>query len=235
MEYRITHPIDLYDSSDCLRLATQLAVNRHLRVDTRASLSTTPAIAVCGCEDDYAAWISPSDLKWLELTMTPYSFQPMSPEQIKAALPLVIEFMQAAHAVPNVYLWGGTLGPNFDCSGLMQAAFSQFGIWLPRDAYQQEDFLEPISFSALEPGDLVFFGKPEKATHVGLFLGEGLYIHSSGQQGRNGIGIDSLIDLSHPVSQAYHAQLRGFGRVIASYQATGSPYPLQRDPVKSLS
>lgn len=235
MEYRITHPIDLYDSPDCMRLATQVAVNRHLRVSPDSIPTPTPAIAVCGCEDDYPAWISPTDLKWLELATTPYQPQPLDPAQLKAALPNVIQFMQAAQTVPNVYLWGGTLGPNYDCSGLMQAAFAQFGIWLPRDAYQQEDFLQPVAFSDLEPGDLVFFGKPERATHVGLYLGEGRYIHSSGLQGRNGIGIDSLIDLSDPVSQLYHAQLRGYGRVVASYAATGSPYALQRDPLKLIS
>jgi cell wall-associated NlpC family hydrolase len=71
----------------------------------------------------------------------------------------------------------------------------------------------------LRSGDFVFFGTPEKATHVGLYLGNGTYIHSSGkEQGRNGIGIDSLVDRSDPVSQSYYQQLRGYGRVVASYQ-----------------
>ena len=97
---------------------------------------------------------------------------------------------------PNYYLWGGTVAPNYDCSGLMQAAFKSVGVWLPRDAYQQEAFTQSISFEELLAGDLVFFGSDEKATHVGLYLGEGCYIHSSGQkQGRNGIGIDKLSEM----------------------------------------
>jgi cell wall-associated NlpC family hydrolase len=68
-------------------------------------------------------------------------------------------------------------------------------------------------------GDLIFFGTPEKATHVGLFLGDHCYIHSSGKdQGRNGIGIDELSATGDRVSQTYFSQLRGAGRVISSYQ-----------------
>jgi cell wall-associated NlpC family hydrolase len=101
----------------------------------------------------------------------------------------------------------------------MQTAFASAGIRLPRDSYQQEAFTQPIGWDELEPGDLVFFGTPDRTKHVALYLGEGEYIHSSGiNQGRNGIGIDSLEDLSHPVSAAYHRQLRRAGRVMVSYQ-----------------
>jgi cell wall-associated NlpC family hydrolase len=137
-------------------------------------------------------------------------------------LPQVIEFAQAAMAVPNEYLWGGTVAPNYDCSGLVQSAFMAAGIQLPRDSYQQEDFTQHIDRADLQPGDLVFFGTPKRTSHVALYIGDGRYIHSSGKdQGRNGIGIDSLDDLSDPVSASYHALLRCFGRVVKSYQPTG--------------
>ncbi|HEY9910189.1 MAG TPA: C40 family peptidase, partial [Thermosynechococcaceae cyanobacterium] len=111
------------------------------------------------------------------------------------------------------------VAPNYDCSGLMQAAFASVDIWIPRDAYQQEAFVQPIALSELIPGDLVFFGTPTKATHVGLYLGADQYIHSSGKdQGRNGIGIDRVSGQGDRVSQTYHAQLRGAGRVVACYQ-----------------
>ena len=148
--------------------------------------------------------------------------------QIQAQLPQVIEFTYLAMQTPNQYLWGGTVGPNYDCSGLMQAAFASVGIWLPRDAYQQEAFTQPLplsteslDLSCLQPGDLIFFGTPEKATHVGLYLGEGRYIHSSGQKiGRNGIGVDRLSpEADDGVSQAYYQQLRGARRVTCSYQS----------------
>ncbi|CAD5971624.1 NLP/P60 [Planktothrix tepida] len=51
----------------------------------------------------------------------------------------------------------------------MQAAFASAGIWIPRDAYQQEAFTQPITFhrdpldfSSLLSGDLIFFGTPKK-------------------------------------------------------------------------
>jgi cell wall-associated NlpC family hydrolase len=100
----------------------------------------------------------------------------------------------------------------------MQTAFASVGIRLPRDSYQQEAFTQPIRWDELEPGDLIFFGIPERTKHVALYLGDGRYIHSSGiDQGHNGIGIDSLTDLAHPVSQHYHRQLRRPGRVMTSY------------------
>jgi cell wall-associated NlpC family hydrolase len=104
----------------------------------------------------------------------------------------------------------------------MQAAFASVGIQLPRDAYQQESFVEKIELSDLIPGDLIFFGTLEKITHVGLYLGDDRYIHSSGKdQGRNGIGIDELSADANEVSRAYFAQLRGAGRVVQSYQPKG--------------
>ncbi|MFO5528213.1 MAG: C40 family peptidase, partial [Cuspidothrix sp.] len=139
-------------------------------------------------------------------------------DEIQQRIPEIIGFTQAAKQQDNYYLWGGTVAPNYDCSGLMQAAFQSVGVWLPRDAYQQEAFTQAIDINELQPGDLIFFGTPQKATHVGLYLGDGYYIHSSGkEQGRNGIGIDQLSDQDDKVSQAYYQQLRGAGRVIKSY------------------
>lgn len=72
---------------------------------------------------------------------------------------------------------------------------------------------------------LVFFGDAERITHVGLYLGEGQYIHSSGKdKGRNGIGIDTLYPSDDPVSRGYYGLLKGAGRVLKSYQPTGTPW-----------
>ena len=76
----------------------------------------------------------------------------------------------------------------FLCAGIVFSQNEQ----LAQNYFEKGDFEKAkISFEELLPGDLVFFGSTEKATHVGLYLGEACYIHSSGQkQGRNGIGID---------------------------------------------
>jgi cell wall-associated NlpC family hydrolase len=130
----------------------------------------------------------------------------------------VIAFSRKALTVPNRYLWGGTLGPDYDCSGLVQAAFAASGIWLPRDSYQQEAFCSSLPRETLLPGDLIFFGL-EKVDHVALYLGDNHYIHSSGREtGRNGIGIDILADTGDEIGRYYFRRARGFGRVTRGYE-----------------
>ncbi|HBK97801.1 MAG TPA: glycoside hydrolase [Microcoleaceae bacterium UBA10368] len=235
LEYRTRSHINIYDSPKCDRLATQAAAGRHLRVihppqpplvkggrdgiDSLVQGGTT-AVMVRLCEDDYPGWLDVRDVELLDVAHTVYHPEIFSEAEIIEKLPTVINFAHQAMKQSNYYLWGGTVAPNYDCSGLMQAAFVSTGIWLPRDAYQQEAFTKPISITCLEPGDLVFFGTPEKATHVGLYLGDNRYIHSSGkEQGRNGIGLDILSEDGDKVSQAYYRQLRGYGKVVGSYQS----------------
>jgi cell wall-associated NlpC family hydrolase len=214
-EYVCAEPLDLYKTAALEGLVTQAAAGRHLRVNPPAHAG---AIAVVLCEDDYPGWIGVAAATTLVPAAVPYRPVRLERGAIAPRLPAVIAFAQKAMTTPNTYLWGGTVGPCYDCSGLMQAAFASAGIQLPRDSYQQEAFTEAIAWAELAPGDLVFFGSRDRTQHVGLYLGAGRYIHSSGvAQGRNGIGIDSLEDLSDPVSAAYYAQRRRPGRVMRSY------------------
>ncbi|MGC1308104.1 MAG: C40 family peptidase [Phormidesmis sp.] len=218
--YRCDRPIDIFSTPTCYGLVTQADVGHSLHVLEVTKDQT--AVRVCVCKDDYLGWISAGTIRQLSLATAPYRAPLLSPEEIQAWLPAVINFATAAMSVPNQYLWGGTIAPNYDCSGLVQSAFMSAGIQLPRDSYQQEDFTERVERADLQPGDLIFFGTPERTTHVALYIGEGNYIHSSGKdKGRNGIGIDSITDLSHPVSASYYELLRCFGRVVKSYQPTG--------------
>ncbi|NER80376.1 MAG: C40 family peptidase [Leptolyngbya sp. SIO1D8] len=225
-EYLSQWVLNLYKSPDCQSLVTQAAISRHLRFLEIPDTKPTRALRVCLCEDDYPGWLAVMDLEKLTLVPHPYHPPALTARVIQERLSEVIHFAHTAMARSNTYLWGGTTSPNYDCSGLMQDAFASAGIMLPRDSYQQEAFAEPVAISDLQPGDLLFFGNRDRATHVALYLGNGKYIHSSGKdQGRNGIGVDSITDLSDPVSRAYHKQLRGAGRVSKSYQPTGKPIP----------
>jgi cell wall-associated NlpC family hydrolase len=74
------------------------------------------------------------------------------------------------------YVWGAT-GPNaFDCSGLVQAAYSSAGVSLPRTTYAQINAGQRVSRSELRPGDLVFFYSG--ISHVGIYVGDGQMIHA---------------------------------------------------------
>ncbi len=216
-EYRCLVNLDLYSSPSCQGLATQAAANRHLKI-----VSTTPtenALPIRLCEDDYPAWLTLDDVRALASTTDRYQAVEIDRATIVTKISQIIAFALAAMEVANQYLWGGTVAPNYDCSGLMQAAFQSQGIWLPRDSYQQEAFVEQISIAEMLPGDLIFFGTPEKTDHVALHLGDLRYIHSSGiQMGRNGIGIDLLSDRTEdPIGLGYYAKLRCCGRVMQSY------------------
>jgi cell wall-associated NlpC family hydrolase len=71
------------------------------------------------------------------------------------------------------YVWGGSTPTGFDCSGLVSYVYAQLGISLPHFAAAQYTFGVPVPPDQLQPGDLVFF---DKLDHVGIYLGDGLFI-----------------------------------------------------------
>ena len=82
------------------------------------------------------------------------------------------------------YVFGGTSPYGFDCSGYVQYVFAHSGISLPRTADVQYEVGTPVSTTDLVPGDLVFFTTyTYGASHVGIYVGEGNFIHASSSQG----------------------------------------------------
>jgi len=75
------------------------------------------------------------------------------------------------------YLWGGESPTGFDCSGLMQYVFNSQGINIPRTSQEQQSAATTISMSEIKPGDLVF-NKASDATHVGMYIGNDMYIQA---------------------------------------------------------
>ncbi len=77
------------------------------------------------------------------------------------------------------YVWGGTTPAGFDCSGFVQYVYGQNGYSLTRTTYTQWDNDGTfVSKSELKPGDLVYFGSGGSPSHVGLYVGDGMMIHS---------------------------------------------------------
>ncbi len=75
------------------------------------------------------------------------------------------------------YAWGGAAPGGFDCSGLVMWAFQQAGIALPHSSQAMAHGGQPVSLSDLQPGDVLTFYSD--ASHAGLYIGDGLMIHSS--------------------------------------------------------
>jgi len=217
MIYRSLADINIYDSPQLDRLATQMAKGRYLQVIE----SESNFLKIQLSEDDYIGLLDRQDFEKLELSDRKSYLANLPPvlstEEICDRLPQVITYIQKAMATTNEYLWGGTVAPNYDCSGLMQSAFAAIGVWIPRDAYQQEAFGTSVSLDKLQIGDLIFFGSPTKATHVGIYIGNDEYIHSSGNEhGHNGIAVSAIAGLDK-VSQWYNTQLRGAARITKCY------------------
>lgn len=102
---------------------------------------------------------------------------------------LVENYARQLMGVP--YLWGGTSAKGMDCSGFTKTVYFMNGLVIPRDASQQvhagRKVDENLSFSGLQKGDLLFFGKAatdstkQRTTHVGIWLGADEFIHASKQ------------------------------------------------------
>ncbi len=116
----------------------------------------------------------------------------MYDEWLKAINPTAENVIKEAEKFMGVpYLWGGTSSKGMDCSGFTKTAFYLNGIVLPRDASQQVHTGELVDtengFENCKPGDLLFFGrkasddKPERITHVAIYLGNMDFIHASGR------------------------------------------------------
>ncbi len=77
------------------------------------------------------------------------------------------------------FVWGGSSPAGFDCSGFVQHVFAMMNLALPRTAdYQYAQ--GPRVYGTLRPGDLVFFQTyAPGASHVGIYLGGGRFVHAS--------------------------------------------------------
>ena len=101
----------------------------------------------------------------------------------------------AVELVGCAYVYGGTSTSGFDCSGFTQYCARNNGITINRTATAQLKNGEYVERSDLQPGDLVFFGYGSSASHVGIYIGDGKFVHA--QNSSTGVVITSL-------SQAYY-------------------------------
>ncbi len=89
----------------------------------------------------------------------------------------VIDLAESFLGTP--YVWGGTTPKGFDCSGFVQYVYGKSGYSITRTTYTQwENDGVSVSRDDLEPGDLIYFGYGNSPSHVGMYVGDGMMIHS---------------------------------------------------------
>ena len=105
------------------------------------------------------------------------------------------------------YVFGGnTPSSGFACSGYVRYVFANAGIYLPRTADVQYNCGYAVSTSELAPGDLVFFETYcPGPSHVGIYVGDGNFIHASSSRG---------VTISSLSSSYYSAHYLGARRVM---------------------
>jgi cell wall-associated NlpC family hydrolase len=111
------------------------------------------------------------------------------------------------------YRWGGmSRSSGVDCSGFTSSVFRSQGISLPRTALQQSHVGDPVSKSALQAGDLIFFrtNRSVRVNHVGIYIGEGKFMHAATSAGH--VMVSSLSD-------PYYVRAYATARRVADFNA----------------
>lgn len=124
---------------------------------------------------------NPALIEWdAQLQQHLYMGSPFYDLKPTTDLPIDRICQAAQQFINSPYLWGGRSAAGIDCSGLMQIIFRMGNVFLPRDASQQVNIGQPITWGNQQKGDLAFFvNKAEKITHVGLVLTANTLLHAS--------------------------------------------------------
>jgi cell wall-associated NlpC family hydrolase len=147
-----------------------------------------------------------------ELPPPPAATPPSVPPQPSVPAPTT-DLVQTALGYQGVpYVYGGSDPSGFDCSGFVQYVFAQFGTPLPREVRDQYNVGRRVALNEVRPGDLLFFETVTRgASHVGIAIGDGRFVHAPNSSGvvrvepytaiywsRRLIGVRRLIDTRAP-------------------------------------
>lgn len=128
---------------------------------------TVPGLGVLEIPDQLPLPPLPAGIPGLDTPPSPPRFTPAPGELAVAA---------ARSKLGAPYVYGGT-GPNgFDCSGLVQWAYGQAGVQVPRTSYSQLAAGTPVPLDQLQPGDVISY---RGGGHSALYAGDGQVIHAA--------------------------------------------------------
>ena len=227
--WKLKSNISGYKDEIGFQIVTEIAKNRCFRILEldlkRKNHKYKSRYLVQLFEDGYLCWIN---IQGLEIERCSNHFQERfirDESFIQYKIPFILDWIDLQSKQLNKYKWGGTVGPNFDCSGLIQSAFMRQDIYIPRDSYQIMRFCRhlfnfPVETEQLQMGDLLFFGDNNLCNHVAIYYQDGIYYHSSGVEfGRNGISKENLYESQDDdkTSRYYRSKLICAGRVTRSY------------------
>ncbi len=108
------------------------------------------------------------------------------------ATPAGLEATALALAGRRYAAGGSSPKSGFDCSGFTSYVYARNGVELPRNSREQFQEGNPVERDKLQPGDLVFFGSKKRIHHVGIYLGDDKFIHSS--SGGGSVRVSSMDD-----------------------------------------
>lgn len=126
----------------------------------------------------------------------------------------VIQVAESQMGTPYQYGGTGSGDDGFDCSGLIQYAYAQAGISLPRQSRDQarSGMAVPRAAEGLHPGDILTFARSgRRVTHVGLYIGDGRFIHSASK----GVQVSTL-GTSDPNGRWWYKRWVGVRRVVST-------------------
>lgn len=130
-------------------------------------------IIVAGCSSSPRFTASPPASSSPEPAATPWVDTTQPTEEGSAAVELARDYLGTP------YRNGGTTSKGMDCSGLTFTVFRSLGVEIPRTSRDQSRYGAAVERGNLTAGDLIFFGSGANVTHVGIYAGEGEFIHAS--------------------------------------------------------
>ena len=128
------------------------------------------------------------------------------------------------------YKYGAKVpGKAFDCSGLVQWLLGNFDLSIPRTSREQAKQGVPIAKdpAQLLPGDLLFFGRGTRITHVGIYVGDGKYVQAANRRA-------GIVETALPTGRAVNTWWKGVRRMFDHDTSTSSSPKLPVDLLRNL-